>query len=77
MKVFITSRPTSFAPLVLPKIPISVENVYAPVRGDYSQLSKFLSELATPFRGAGGGISDDEWVTRNFVIRTHYRKNNV
>ena len=77
MKVFITSRPTSFAPMVLPKIPISVENVYAPVRGDYSQLSKFLSELATPFRGAGGGISDDEWVTRNFVIRTHYRKNNV
>jgi hypothetical protein len=72
MKVFITSKPTSFAPLVLPKIPISVENFDRPVRGDHNQLSKFLSELATPFRGSEDGISDDEWVTRNFVIRTYY-----
>jgi hypothetical protein len=75
MKVFVTNKPTSFAPLVLSKIPISVENVDRSVRGDHNQLSKFLSGLATPFRGAEDDIPDEEWVTRNFVIRTHRHDN--
>jgi Caspase domain len=77
LKVFITNRPSSFAALVLPKIPISAEDIDEPLRGNHNQLSKFLSELTTPFRGAEDGISDEEWVARNFVIRTHYDKGNA
>jgi hypothetical protein len=63
IKVFVTSRPISFAPLLLPKI------MGESVRGDYNQLSKFLSGLATPFRGEDD-TPDEEWATRNFLIRT-------
>jgi len=64
MKVFVTSNSTSFAPLLLPKI------LDASVRGDYNQLSKFLSGLATSFRGMEDDTPNEKWVTRNFLIRT-------
>jgi hypothetical protein len=70
IKVFVTSKPTSFAPLVLPKIPISAENVDRSVRGVHNQLSEFLSGLATPLRGTKDDSLDEQWVTWNFIIRT-------
>jgi hypothetical protein len=77
VKFFITSRPSSFAALVLPKILISGKDLDGPLRGNHNKLSEFLSELATPFRGTEDGILDEEWITRNFVIRTHYDKDNI
>jgi hypothetical protein len=70
VKIFITSKPSSFSALVLPKIPIAAGALDGPVRGDHNRLSKFLSGLAIPFRGAEDDISDEEWVTRQFVVRT-------
>lgn len=70
LKVFVTSRPSSFAALVLPRISLSPEDMHGRVRGNYNRLSRFLSGLATPSRGAEDNSSDEEWAARNFVVRT-------
>jgi hypothetical protein len=77
IKVFVTSKPTSFAPFMLPKIPVSAEKVDKSVRGDHNQLSELLSGLATPIRGAADGISDEQWAAQSFVVRTRYGRDNV
>ncbi|KAA6413074.1 MAG: hypothetical protein FRX48_02818 [Lasallia pustulata] len=70
IKFFITSKSTSFTPLLLPKLSTSTGYLDRPIRGDHNQLSRFLSGLNTSFRGAEDGTSDEEWTTRNFVVRT-------
>jgi hypothetical protein len=77
IKVFVTSKPTSFAPFMLPKIPIPAEKDDRSVRGDRNQLSELLSGLATPIRGEADGISDEQWACQSFVVRTRYGGDNV
>lgn len=67
IKVVFTSRPTSFAPLVLSRIPVSAPDINRST-GHLNQLS------VTPVRGAGDGILDGEWAAWNFKIRTHYNR---
>lgn len=69
IKVFVTSKSTSFTPLRLPKLSTSAGYLDGLIRGDHNQLSRFLSGLSTSFRGAEDDISDEEWTTRNFVVR--------
>lgn len=68
IKVFVTSKPTSFAPLCLPKIPLSIDDVDDFMR-DNNQLAEFLSDLATR-RDGESSISDCQWTTRKFVLHT-------
>jgi hypothetical protein len=68
VKIFITSRPTSFPSMILPKIAPSADNLGRGVCDD-EPLSKFLSELVTHFRGQDDQLNG-EWATRNFIIRT-------
>ncbi|KAF2195569.1 hypothetical protein K469DRAFT_544143, partial [Zopfia rhizophila CBS 207.26] len=69
LKVFITNKPSSFAPLLLPKVSVSVDGLDGPIRSDFDRLSTFLSGLTTSARGSEhDGM--DEWVTWNFHIRT-------
>jgi hypothetical protein len=74
IKVFVTSKPTSFAPFILPKIPVPAEKVDRFVRGTRNQLSELLSGLATPIRGAADSISDEQWIVQSFVVRTCYSR---
>jgi hypothetical protein len=74
LKVFVTSKPSSFAPLLLPKVPSSAEDLGWSVRGDRDRLSTFLSELTASFRGPEGDILDGWWTTWNFHIRTTAEK---
>lgn len=70
LKVFVTSKSTSFAAVMLPKISKSAEALYGSMRGGgYDQLSQFLSELKA-LRGTKDDPSDEEWIARNFLIRT-------
>jgi hypothetical protein len=65
IKVFITSKPTSFPLMVLPDISRAASSVSRGVHnGD--NLSDFLLKLTVGFRGQG----EDGWVTQNFIIRT-------
>ena len=69
VKVFITSRATSFPSMVLPEIPLHANALCKPVRGGGEQLSKFLLELITPFRSQDHA-AHEEWATQNFIVRT-------
>jgi len=70
LKVFVTSKSTSFTSLVLPRITVPVQDFQPPVRGNYSPLLQFLAALDAHFRGSGDGTSDGEWSTQNFYIHT-------
>lgn len=59
IKVFVTSRPTTFPAMILP--PLSHGGFY----GGSEQLEKVLVGLENASRGAEAG-----WTSRNFVIRT-------
>jgi hypothetical protein len=69
LKVFVTRRPTSFAPLLLPGISTSTTAYQQPSRGNRSPLTRFLSGLSAGNRGEGD-ISNEEWSTQSFIIRT-------
>jgi hypothetical protein len=70
IKVFLTNQPTSFAPMVLPKISVPLDVTRSSPR-DHHQLSTVLDGLLTSFRHPQDHISgEEEWTTRNFVIRT-------
>jgi len=69
VKVFITSRATSFPSMVLPEISLEANDLRKRVRGDDDQLSKFLLELITHFRGQDHAVYE-EWATQNFIIHT-------
>lgn len=68
LKVFVTKRPISFAPLLLPGIPIAAGSYQQPSRG-CPPLNRFLSSLSAGNRGEGN-ISDEEWSTHSFIIHT-------
>ena len=69
IKVFVTSKPTSFSSVILPEIPLEARDLHGHVRGAGDQLSKFLSELTSGHRGQVDGMQE-EWATRNFIICT-------
>jgi len=69
MKIFVTSRPTSFPSMVLPPIPRSVENLSRHRFELEQQLVRFITELNTDFR-RGNNQVQEEWATQNFIIRT-------
>ncbi|KAL9609813.1 MAG: hypothetical protein Q9167_005440 [Letrouitia subvulpina] len=68
IKLFVTTRPTSFAALNLPKIKMLDET---PSRSKSDDLADFLAKLALPHRGSGmDKPHDEDWATRNYIIRT-------
>lgn len=69
IKIFITSKPTSFQLEILPEMPLQADNLQGSVRGAGDRLSKFLSELTTGRRG-DDGATQEEWATRSFIIHT-------
>ena len=71
-KVFVTSNASSFDTLCLPRLPTLADKLGGPSRGEhhYKQLSNFLSRLATPLRGPGTSLLDENWATINFTMRT-------
>jgi hypothetical protein len=69
LKVFLTSQPTSFAPLMLPKIPTSTKDIGGIIRGSHD-LSGFLAGLSKPLRGAQDHVTSEDWACMTFLIRT-------
>ncbi|RYP20118.1 hypothetical protein DL765_002960 [Monosporascus sp. GIB2] len=69
VKIFLTSKPTSFPSMVLPEMPLDAEGLCGRVRGGGDQLLNFLSELTTRFRSRCNALHE-EWASRNFIIRT-------
>jgi len=65
IKVFLTSRPSTFAPWLLPAISRSVD-MLGSSSGMLKNISTFLDGLLAPMRGK----PHDEWATRTFIIRT-------
>lgn len=68
IKVFITSRATSFPSMVLPELPL-----YGPhKRGQPHEAGDELSALITGLVGSvrGKDAGHEKWATRNFIIRT-------
>ena len=70
LKVFVTTRATSFAALRLGRLP--GQNVEGTARSESTQLSSFLASLATPCRGTADDAKDleNERASRNFNVRT-------
>lgn len=70
LKVFVTTKGTSFATLRLGKLPGCDQE--EAMRGHSTQLSSFLDSLAAPRRGRvdDARARENEWATRNFVVRT-------
>jgi hypothetical protein len=72
IKVFITSKATSFAALEAEKLPISEECYTGTTRGkkNSGDLAQFLRSLALPNRGPGSDLPDEHWATRDIILRT-------
>ncbi|KAK3984181.1 caspase domain-containing protein [Cladorrhinum sp. PSN332] len=68
VKVFITSKQTSFPSMVLPDLSLCAEIPTRVARGSDDQLLKFLLELIVPFRDQDH--VQGEWASRNFIICT-------
>ena len=66
LKVFVTSKPSSFTPSLLPKVHTS-DGVD---RSDCDHLLTFLSGLVTSTRGSEYDIQGEGWISWNFHIRT-------
>ncbi|RYP45912.1 hypothetical protein DL769_011426 [Monosporascus sp. CRB-8-3] len=69
VKIFLTSKPTSFPSMVLPEMPLHAEGLCGRVRGGGDQLPNFLSQLTARFRSRRNALHE-EWASRNFIIRT-------
>jgi hypothetical protein len=69
LKIFVTRRPSSFAPLLLPSLSTFITSDPPISRGTYSLLTRFLSGLSVGNRG-GPDISDENWSTQSFIIHT-------
>ncbi|KAF2809315.1 uncharacterized protein BDZ99DRAFT_498713 [Mytilinidion resinicola] len=72
VKVFVTSRASSFVALESSKLPNSATDLTGRSRGrnDYHELSDFLSSLATPNRRPNAELPDEKWITTTFFVRT-------
>lgn len=68
VKVFITSKQTSFPSMILPDLPLCAETPARATRGSDDQLWNFLLQLTTPFRDQDH--AHEEWASRNFIICT-------
>ncbi|KAK0717750.1 caspase domain-containing protein [Lasiosphaeria miniovina] len=66
IKVFITSKQTSFPSMVLPKLPVHGRSRKKATRGKDDQLLTFLSELTTPFRGRDH--AQEEWFIEDYPL---------
>jgi len=69
IKVFITSKPTSFPSLILPRISLDPENNRGSTGYHDEALSTLLASLTRSFRGRDDQ-EQEAWATRNFIIRT-------
>jgi Caspase domain len=67
VKVFVTSRPTSFPLMTLPKISLDTNSLCHRVH-NVDNLSRCFAELTASLRGQDTGMGD--WVTQNFIVRT-------
>lgn len=72
IKVFVTSKATSFASLAADKLPISVADYTGPTRGkrNCGALAQFLASLTLPVRGPGSNLPNENWTTRTFIVHT-------
>ncbi|PVH92912.1 hypothetical protein DM02DRAFT_677192 [Periconia macrospinosa] len=69
LKVFVTSRASSFESMLLPKIPLSTTRSDGSCAKDYNRLSMFLSRLTVSSRSEYD--SEDAWAVRDFFINTN------
>lgn len=73
VKVFVTTKLTSFPSLILPEIPLHVRHHGGVLRYD-DELSTFLTDLTAPLRGQDD-LGQEAWATQNFIIRTKVNEN--
>ena len=73
VKVFITSKATSFPAMILPEMPLSAKDLGGEFRGGHSYMLAFLSEFISDLRGEGAAVHE-QWATRNFIICTDVEK---
>ena len=69
IKIFVTSKPTSFSSVILPEMPFQARDLRGRVGGTVDRLSNFVSELTAGHRGQDDAIQE-ECATRNFTICT-------
>ena len=68
IKVFVTSRPVSLSSLCLPALASKDLQIEPATRSSELSLMKLLEYLSSTTRGSGNMMTDECWLTRNFVI---------
>lgn len=68
IKVFVTSKPVSLSSLHLPVLGSSDRVTEPAARSSEQSLMKFLDYLSRSTRGPVNTVTDECWLTRNFVI---------
>ena len=68
IKVFVTSRPVSLSSLCLPALASRDKLMGPTTRSSELSLIKLLEYLSPTTRGSGNTMTDECWLTRNFVI---------
>ncbi|KAF2717111.1 hypothetical protein K431DRAFT_288858 [Polychaeton citri CBS 116435] len=69
-KIFITGRPTSFAPMSMPDITESLK-LSAAKRGTHdNDISDLFTTLNMTVRGSRDGVLRNDWYTHNIIVRT-------
>ena len=68
IKVFVTSRPVSLSSLCLPALDSRDQVIEPATRNSELSLMKLLEYLSPTTRGSGNAMTDECWLTRNFVI---------
>ena len=68
IKVFVTSRPVSISSLCLPALALRDQVTEPATRSSEFSLMKLLDYLSPITRGSGNTMTDECWLTRNFVI---------
>lgn len=68
IRVFVVSRPVSLSSLRLPTLSSSERMIEPATRSSEQSLMKLLEYLSPTTRGSGNTMTDECWLTRNFVI---------
>ncbi len=68
IKVFVTSRPVSLSSLCLPALGSNDQVIEPATRSSERSLMELLEYLSPTTRGSGNTMTDECWLTRNFVI---------